>query len=72
MTRWSSIGPGVVSPPPPSNARPADPMNTPIVPMDAAGASGASKRCRNRLTVVLLPFVPVTAITWRSVVAGNS
>ena len=33
--RWSSIGPGVVSPPPPSSGVPSLPIKTPSVPIEA-------------------------------------
>ena len=36
--RCSSIGPGVVSPPPPSHGAPSLPINTPSVPIDALRA----------------------------------
>ena len=56
----SSTGPGVVSPLPPGIATPSLPTSTPRVPMEAAGCSGESRRCRSSPTVVVLPLVPVT------------
>ncbi len=70
-TRCNSTGPGVVSPAPPSTGVPALPSKTPSVPIDAERAPGASSRCRRMPTVVVLPFVPVTA-AMRSAFAGSS
>jgi hypothetical protein len=63
-TRWSSTGPGVVSPLPPGTGSPAEPTSTPSVPIDALGASAASSTWRRSPTVVVFPFVPVTAVSW--------